>query len=108
MALLVNSIVDFSSMCTSIVVRNETSYTHVRNLDFDFPEQMQKLIYIQEFVKDGKSLGLAPSIAGFFGAYTGMNDKFSFSYNVRFGHGNRTEAIWENLHNELREDYKPF
>lgn len=41
MALLVNSIVDFSSMCTSIVVRNETSYTHVRNLDFDFPEQMQ-------------------------------------------------------------------
>ena len=40
MALLVNSIVDFSSFCTSVVVRNETSYTHVRNLDFDFPDKM--------------------------------------------------------------------
>jgi len=36
-ALLVNSIVDFSSYCTSIVAVNGSSVTHVRNLDFDFP-----------------------------------------------------------------------
>lgn len=66
------------------------------------------MIYVQNFVRDGKSIGRAPSIAGFYGAYTGINDKFSFSYNVRFGHGNRTEAIWENLHRELSEDHTPF
>lgn len=36
-ALLVNSIVDFSSFCTSIVVINNTDLVHVRNLDFDYP-----------------------------------------------------------------------
>lgn len=39
-ALLVNSIVDFSSFCTSIVAVNQTKVTHVRNLDFDFPADM--------------------------------------------------------------------
>ena len=40
MALLVNSIVDFSSFCTSILTVNDTDIKHVRNLDFDFPAEM--------------------------------------------------------------------
>jgi len=39
-ALLVNSIVDFSSFCTSIVAMNGDKVVHVRNLDFDFPPEM--------------------------------------------------------------------
>lgn len=55
----------------------------MRNLDFSFPQQMQKLVYKQRFMKDGKVVGIAPSIAGFYGTYTGINEHFSFSYNVR-------------------------
>jgi len=42
-ALLVNSIVDFSSFCTSIVAitSDNKEIIHVRNLDFDFPSDMQ-------------------------------------------------------------------
>ena len=37
----VNSIVDFSSFCTSIVARNGNgTILHARNLDFDFPTMM--------------------------------------------------------------------
>ena len=36
--MLVNSIVDFSSFCTSIVARKaDKTIIHARNLDFDFP-----------------------------------------------------------------------
>jgi len=45
-ALLVNAVVDFSSFCTSIVAMNETDVVHVRNLDFDLPSIMQKVVYI--------------------------------------------------------------
>ena len=44
-ALLVNAIVDFSAFCTSIVAVNGNEVTHVRNLDFDFPKDMQQLMY---------------------------------------------------------------
>lgn len=84
-ALLVNSIVDFSSFCTSIVaITEEQEIIHVRNLDFDFPKDMQQLMYIQKIVKDGIVVGRAPSIAGFYGTYTGLTSQYSFSYNVRF------------------------
>ena len=84
-ALLVNSIVDFSSYCTSIVAMNSTEVTHVRNLDFDFPSEMQSLVYNQRFVKGGEVIAIAPSIAGFYGIYTTLKpDSYSLSYNVRF------------------------
>ena len=111
-ALLVNAIVDFSSFCTSIIAHNDTDFVHVRNLDFDFPEDMQKLIYIQRFERGGELVGTAPSIAGFYGVYTGVRaDAFSLSYNVRFTHnatGSRKEQMWQNVHLELSTDHKPF
>lgn len=83
--MLVNSIVDFSSFCTSIVVRTENNtILHARNLDFDFPDIMKKLVYIAVYIKDGKIIAKAPSIAGYIGAYTGLKEgMFTISYNVR-------------------------
>ena len=137
---MVNSIVDFSSFCTSIVARNATNVVHVRNLDFDAPVLMQKLIYVQNFTDSRKNSThgqlpetLAPSIAGYFGVYTGYKPGyFSVSYNVRFGAQqslsleeqiqitdessdsldhpallpqSRLDEIWTNLRNEINPEY---
>ncbi len=51
--LMVNSIVDFSSFCTSIVARMENgTIIHGRNLDFDFPTIMENLVY-KAYIKKG-------------------------------------------------------
>ena len=43
------------------------------------------MVYNQRFVKNGKEIAIAPSIAGFYGVYTALKkDIFSLSYNVRF------------------------
>jgi len=70
---------------------NDTDIVHVRNLDFDFPKDMQKLIYNQRFVRGGSdTIAIAPSIAGFYGVYTAMvPDILSLSYNVRFNQDNQ-------------------
>ncbi len=84
-AILVNSIVDFYSFCTSIVARMENgTIIHARNLDFDYPETMNELVYLAKYVEGGVMVAEAPSLAGYIGAYTGMKkDKFTISYNVR-------------------------
>lgn len=91
---------------------NSTDVTHVRNLDFDFPKDMQKLIYNQKFISGGKTIAIAPSIAGFFGIYTALKpDSYSLSYNVRFAKNHTTtrqEDIWKNLELEIDPEYKPF
>jgi hypothetical protein len=94
---------------------NETNIVHVRNLDFDFPKDMQKLIYNQRFVKgdSNETIAIAPSIAGFFGIYTAMKpNSYSLSYNVRFAANHtmdhRSEDIWTNLNLELDPEYMPF
>lgn len=85
-AILVNAIVDFNSFCTGVVHVNGSEIIHVRNLDFDYPDEMQKLMYVQVFVNsEGKEIARAPSIANFFGVYTLLAQNFSLSYNVRFG-----------------------
>ena len=83
--LLVNSIVDFSSFCTSIVARmSNGTIVHARNLDFDFPSIMETLVYKALIKKNGKIIGEAPAIAGYMGFYTGIKyDAFTVSYNVR-------------------------
>lgn len=122
--LMVNAIVDFSSFCTSIVAMNQTTVVHVRNLDFDFQTAMQKLVYHQKFVRGGKLIATAPSIAGFYGVYTALKpDKFSLSYNVRYSQKSLatskkvkipgqaptfmrdTKDIWENLALEINPSY---
>lgn len=45
--IFVNSVVDFSSFCTSIVARMQNgTIIHARNLDFDFPTILNKLVYV--------------------------------------------------------------
>ena len=109
---MVNSIVDFNSFCTSIIALKGDDIAHVRNLDFDFPEYMQKLVYYQRFVNGSQELALAPSIAGFYGVYTALKPgEYSLSYNVRYEHGaklSRQQAIWLNLHQELNSTVQPF
>lgn len=80
-----NAITEVSTYCTSILARTlDGEISHVRNLDFANTQKMKSLIYIAVFVKDGQVRGSAPSIAGYYGAYTGQKSgKFSFSYNVR-------------------------
>lgn len=83
--LAVNAITEFSTYCTSIVARTEDGLiSHVRNLDFDYTSVMKTLIYDAILVKDGEEKAHAPSIAGYYGAYTGhKHDAWSVSYNVR-------------------------
>lgn len=81
----VNSISEYSTFCTSIVARTTDGLiAHVRNLDFDYTSVMKNLVYIAVLHKDGEERAVAPSIAGYYGAYTGHKpDSFSVSYNVR-------------------------
>jgi len=45
---------------------------------------MRKLVFIAEYKKDGQIRGIAPAVAGFYGAYTAHKpNMFSVSYNVR-------------------------
>jgi penicillin V acylase-like amidase (Ntn superfamily) len=93
--LLVNSIVDFSSFCTSIVARmSNGTIVHARNLDFDFPSIMETLVYKAYIKKNGKIIGEAPAIAGYIGFYTGLKyDTFTVSYNVRILRTNQSDIL---------------
>ena len=67
-----SQITEFSTFCTSIVARTvENKIAHVRNLDFGLTNLMKRLVYDAVLVKDGKVQANAPSIAGFYGVYTG-------------------------------------
>jgi hypothetical protein len=81
----VNSISEYSTYCTSIVARDASGLiSHVRNLDFDYTNVMKELVYEAVLFKDGEERARAPSIAGYYGFYTGHKpDSFSVSYNVR-------------------------
>lgn len=106
--LLVNSIVDFSSWCTSIVARMENgTVIHARNLDFDFPSLMTKLVYRALIKKGGRIVAEAPAIAGYVGFYTGLRyDTFTVSYNVRIQRKNVSD-IMENIDREFEEGVMP-
>ena len=80
-----NSIVDFTTFCTSIVALNGSDYVaHVRNYDFDFPHDMQQLLYTARFLNNSEVVATSVNIAGFSGVYTTLKPhKFSILYNVR-------------------------
>ena len=76
---------------------------HVRNLDFGNTEVMKTLVYNAVLVKNGKVQANSPSIAGFYGAYTGQKPGvFSVSYDVRERDAGPThEIIMANLERNL-------
>jgi len=71
---------------------------------------MKNLVYIAVLHKDGEERAVAPSIAGYYGAYTGHKpDSFSVSYNVRETVQYPTEAmIRANLQNTLDSNFVPL
>lgn len=94
--LLVNSIVDITSFCTSIVSRTTNgSIIHGRNLDFDFPSVLQSITYRAYIQINGKIVGEGICHAGYVGLYTAVRyDAFTVSYDVRMlGHTNTSEII---------------
>ncbi len=106
--LLVNSIVDFSSWCTSIVARmSNGTIVHARNLDFDFPQIMVKLVYTALIKKDNVIVAEAPAIAGYIGFYTGLRyETFTVSYNVRILRKNVSDIL-ENIEREFEAGVVP-
>jgi hypothetical protein len=106
--LTVNSVTEISTYCTSIVARTlEGGISHVRNLDFGATALMTKLVYEQVLVRDGLEKATAPSIAGYYGAYTGqVPGQWSVSYNVRETVVYPTEDVLQaNLQRTLDPDY---
>ena len=84
-ALLINSLYELESWCTSVIVRmNNGTIIHSRNLDFDLAKQMQKVTYNARFVHGDKHSFDATMFGGVVGTYTGMKPgAFSVSENQR-------------------------
>ena len=100
----VSAITEISTYCTSIVARNlDDEITHVRNLDFGYTDVMKELVYDAQMYKDGELKASSPSIAGFYGAFTGQKSGiFSVSYDVREREeGPTTRVIMGNLQRNL-------
>jgi hypothetical protein len=80
---------------------------HARNLDFDFPTMMSRLVYRAILQKNGRIVGEAVAIAGYIGFYTGIAyDKFTVSYNVRMIRTNISD-IMINIEDELKNGIVP-
>lgn len=100
----VSAVTAVSTYCTSIVARDlDGSIVHVRNLDFSYTEVMKQLVFDAITVKDGHAKVKAPSIAGFYGIYTGEKEgAFSISYNARERDAGATpEILKQNLQYSL-------
>lgn len=107
--LLVNSIVDITSFCTSIVARmSDGTIIHGRNLDFDFPSLLQPLTYRAYLKTGGRVVGEAICHAGYVGLYTALRyDAFTITYNVRMLDHKNTSEIIANIEREWEEGTIP-
>jgi hypothetical protein len=83
--ILINSLYELESWCTSIVaMQSNGTVIHARNLDFDFADYMRVITFRAVFVKDGKYVYDAVMFGGTVGIYTGMKKGvFSVSENQR-------------------------
>lgn len=107
--LLVNSVVDITSFCTSVVGRmSDGEVIHGRNLDFDFPTVLQTLVHHVYIRLNGRIIGEGACIAGYIGFYTGLRyNAFTVSYNVRlYPHTDMTE-IAKNIEREWEVGVMP-
>jgi hypothetical protein len=86
---------------------NNGTIIHARNLDFDFPDMMQHLVYKAYIKKNGIIVGEAPAIAGYIGFYTGIKyGTFTVSYNVRMIRTSMSD-INMNIEREFWKGYVP-
>jgi len=82
---LVNSLYELESWCTSIIARQaDGTIIHSRNLDFDNADSMRKITYNAKFVHGTKPAFEAVMFGGVAGVYTGVKPgAFSISENQR-------------------------
>jgi hypothetical protein len=107
--LLVNSVVDITSFCTSVVgVMSNGTVIHGRNLDFDFPTVLQSLVYRAYIRYKKQVIGEGICIAGYIGFYTAIRyNAFSVSFNVRMYPHTNTSEIAANIMRELEPGVLP-
>ena len=83
--LLINSLYELESWCTSIIVRAyDGTIIHARNLDFDNSDAMRGITYNARFVHGKKYSFDAVMFGGVVGTYTAIkNGAFSITENQR-------------------------
>jgi acid ceramidase len=76
---------DLSAFCTSILSKTkDNKIIHSRNMDYTYPEEMRKIIYIAKFMKKGKLLYEATMFGTTNVVFTGIKpNSFSISLNMR-------------------------
>jgi acid ceramidase len=83
--MILSYIYDLSAFCTSIIAKTmDNKILLSRNLDFTYPEEMRKIIYIAKFMRGGKLLYEATMFGTTNIVFTGMKpNSFSISLNMR-------------------------
>jgi len=82
---MINYLYELDAYCTSIIGRmsNKTLFL-ARNLDFYFPEETRKLLFIAHFYQGEHLVFEAPMFAGTIGIYTAQKPgAFALSVNER-------------------------
>lgn len=83
--LMMNYLYELDAYCTSIVARmpNGTLFM-ARNLDFYFPNETRKTLYLAKFYRGDNFIFEAPMFSGIIGVYTGFKPKsFAMAINER-------------------------
>lgn len=96
--IIVNSLYELESWCTSIVVMtNQGKILHARNMDFDFADAVRKEVYTAQFYNGETELYEATMFGGIIGIYTGIK-KGAFSITLNQREFNQREiGLVENL-----------
>ena len=100
LALLVNYVYEFESFCTSIITKlPDGTILHMRNLDFDFPDEMKQVTYIAQFYRDNEYVYEGVMFGGLVAMQTGYRPgAFSVSLNQRTPSGQQSMIdILENV-----------
>ena len=86
LAVLINTLYEIESWCTSVIIRRDDGIIiHQRNLDFEISDVFTKVVHEARFYKNGKHIFDSIMFAGNLGIYTGYKEgKFSISENQRF------------------------
>lgn len=95
---LMNHLYEIFALCTSIVTQNSTGHIiHGRNLDYPFKEHLGNLSIKVEYLKNGKVLFVADTIAGFSGILTG-HKQGSFGVSINERHSGTIGSILATLY----------
>eukprot|EP00347_Sterkiella_histriomuscorum_P010753 403375054 len=83
--MMMNFLYELDAYCTTIVVRQGNGdLCMLRNLDFYFPNETRKTLYIGKFYRGGRYLFEAPMFAGIVGIYTAYRPQaFALAINER-------------------------